>query len=95
MAESGREIFKKANLAKVTNRHIIKYGKIGDNVGYELTKNDFKEEYYLAFVEKIDEKYIYDTDKCIDGTLEEMLKYIEDCKKEKKLIKFEKTIDKM
>lgn len=94
MAESGREIFKKANLAKLSNRQIIKYGKIGDNIGYELTKQNGVENYGLSFVEKIDDKYVYDTDTYVEGTLQEMLDYITVCKTEKKLIKFEKTIDK-
>lgn len=90
MAESGREIFKKANLGKLTNRQIIKYGKIGENIGYELTKYNGEETYGLAFVEKIDDNYIYESDNCVYGTLQEMLEYIAKCKKEKKLIKFSK-----
>lgn len=91
MAESGREIFKKANLGKLTNRQIIKYGKIGNNIGYELTKHNGSEIYGLAFVEKVDEKkYIYNSNNCVEGTLQEMLEYILLCKKEKKLIKFSK-----
>lgn len=90
MAESGREIFKKANLGKLTNRQIIKYGKIGENIGYELTKYNGEENYGLAFVEKIEDNYVYESDNCIYGTLQEMLNYIAECKKEKKLIKFSK-----
>lgn len=87
MAESGKEIFKKANLGKITNRQIIKYGKIGENIGYELTKQNHEEHYYLAFVEKVNDKYIYDVDKCVDGSLDEMLNYIKGCKEEKTIVK--------
>ena len=80
MAESGREIFKKANLGKLTNRQIIKYGKIGNNIGYELTKHNGAEIYGLAFVEKTN----------VEGTLQEMLEYILFCKKKKKIIKISK-----
>lgn len=86
MVESGRVIFKKAKLGKVTNRQIIKYGKINENTGYELTKQNNEEHYYLSFVEKIDDKYIYDTDKCVDGKLDEILNYIKECKENKKII---------
>ena len=91
MVESGKEIFKKANLGKLTNRQIIKYGKIGNNIGYELTKHNGSEIYGLAFVEKTNKgEYIYNSDNCVEGTLQEMLEYILFCKKEKKLIKFSK-----
>ena len=63
MAESGKEIFKNAKLGKISNRQIIKYGKIGDNIGYELTKHNHTEIYALAFVEKKDDEYVYDYDK--------------------------------
>lgn len=94
MAESGREIFKKANLGKISNRKVIKYGTINKNIGYELTKQNNAENYYLTFVEKVDNEYVYDSSKCINGTLAEMLEYIKVCKEEKKLIKFKNTIDK-
>lgn len=90
MVESGKEIFKKANLGKITNRQIVKYGKIGENIGYELTKYNGEETYGLAFVEKINNEYVYESDNCVYGTLQEMLEYIAKCKKEKKLIKFSK-----
>lgn len=94
MAESGREIFKNAKLGKISNRQIIKYGKIGDNIGYELAKHNHTEIYALSFVEKKNDEYIYDYDKCIEGTLQEMLNYIKECKDNKKLVKFKKSIDK-
>ena len=94
MTESGKEIFKNAKLGKISNRQIIKYGKIGDNIGYELTKHNHTEIYALAFVEKKDDEYVYDYDKCIEGTLQEMLNYIKECKDNKKLVKFKKSIDK-
>ena len=93
--ESGKDIFKKANLGKISNRKIIKYGKIGDNIGYELAKYINNEKYTLSFVEKIGEDYIYDYNKCIEGSLQDMIKYIVECEKEKNIIKFKKTIDKL
>lgn len=94
MAETGKEIFKGAKLGKISNRQIIKYGKIGDNIGYELTKYNNQDIYALAFVEKVEDKYVYDYEKCIDGTLQEMLEYIKKCKEQKKLLNFKKSIDK-
>ena len=94
MAESGKEIFKGAKLGKISNRQIIKYGKIGDNIGYELTKHNHQDIYALAFVEKKGTKYVYDYEKCIEGTIQEMLEYIKNCKEQRNLIKFEKSIDK-
>ena len=86
MTESGRTIFQKAKLGKVTNRQIVKYGKINENIGYELAKQNYKEHYYLAFVEKIGDKYVYDVDKCVDGDLNEILTYIKECKESKKIL---------
>lgn len=94
MIESGKEIFKKANLGKLSNRQIIKYGKIGDNIGYEMTKINNTEIYGLSFVEKIDDKYIYDIEKYVEGTLQEMIDYVSICENEKSLVKFQKAIDK-
>lgn len=94
MVESGREIFKKANLGKLSNRKIIKYGKIGENIGYEMTKINNTEIYGLSFVEKIDEEYVYDTEKYVEGTLKEMIDYISICENEKRIINFKKSIDK-
>jgi hypothetical protein len=101
MCEKARELFKKGGLAKMTNTRLIKYGKITDNIAYELVqrtdnsyteaKNDKDKEHLcmLSFVKKENGRYIFDTDECVNGSLQEMLVYIADCKREKRIIKKE------
>ena len=90
---TGREIFKNAGLSKMTNTRIIKYGKIGENIGYEIVetnsyidKEKLKRLCILSFVEKINDEYIYDTSKCISDSLSNILEYVAECKKEKRII---------
>lgn len=93
MVLTGKQIFKSAKLGKLVNRKIVKYGKIGDNIGFEMTtyKNyDNENVYALAFVEYKNNKFNYDTNNGVEGTLEEMLAYIKQCKEEKKIIKYTK-----
>lgn len=93
--ETGKEIFKKANLGQIKNRTIIQYGKVGEDIGYELSKNNNTNTYILSFVQKINDNYIYDYNKCIESNnLQDILKYIAECKEKKKIINFKKTIDK-
>lgn len=98
MCMSGREIFKKANLAKMTNTKVIKYGKIAENIAYEIvehTNNSYANEEHtkklciLSFVIKKDDKYIYNVENCVDGSFDEIIKYIAECKKAKKILKRE------
>lgn len=91
---TGREIFKNAGLSKMTNTRVIKYGKIGENIGYEIVEtNSYVDEEkleklcILSFVEKKDDKYVYNTDKCVDDSLSNILKYVAECKRAKKIIK--------
>ena len=91
---TGREIFKNAKLSKMTNTRVIKYGKIKENVGYEIVetnsyvdKEKLEKLCILSFVEKKEDKYIHDTDKCVYDSLSNILKYIAECKQAKKIIK--------
>ena len=84
---TGREIFKNAKLSKMTNTRVIKYGKIKENVGYEIVetnsyvdKEKLEKLCILSFVEKKEDKCVYDS-------LSNILKYIAECKQAKKIIK--------
>lgn len=94
MNKSGREIFKGANLSKMTNTRVLKYGKITKNIGYEIVetnsyvnKETLEHLCILSFVTEKNDKYIYNVDECKDGTFKELIKYIAECKKNKKIIK--------
>ena len=96
MCMSGREIFKKGNLAKMTNTKVVKYGKITEDIAYEIvesTNNSYADEEHtkklciLSFVTKKDDKYIYNVDECVDGSFEDIIKYISKCKQAKQILK--------
>ena len=96
MCKSGREIFKGAGLSKMTNTKVIKYGKITENIAYEIVEtNSYIDEQrlehlcILSFVTEKDNQFIYNADECMSGSLQEILKYIEECKKVKKILKKE------
>lgn len=96
MCLKARDFFKKAGLSKMTNTKVIKYGKITSNVAYEIVEtkswaNEETKEHLciLSFVTEKNDKYIYDTDKCISASLQELLVYITKCKKEEKILKWE------
>lgn len=98
MCMSARELFKKANLGKMTNTRVLKYGKIAENIAYEIvehTDNSYVDEEHtkklciLSFVEKKDGIYVYNADKCIDGSFDDIMEYIGKCKKAKKILKKE------
>ena len=87
MCKSGREIFKGAGLSKMTNTKVIKYGKITENIGYEIVEtNSYIDEQrlehlcILSFVTEKDNQFIYNADECMSGSLQEILKYIAECK---------------
>mgnify|MGYP003291247022 FL=1 len=86
--ERASEIFKKVGLAKMVNTKVIKYGKITENLVYELTQDISREdECMLSFVEKTENDYLYNSDDCVYGTMAELIQYIQKCKEEKRIIK--------
>ena len=93
MSKNAREMFKASGIAKMTNTKVIKYGKITENIAYEIVEtnsyvNKEKLEHLciLSFVEKKDWNYKYDSDKCVMGSFDEILEYISQCKKKKRII---------
>ena len=70
MCKSGREIFKGAGLSKMTNTKVIKYGKITENIAYEIVetnsyidKERLEHLCILSFVTEKDNQFIYNRKK--------------------------------
>lgn len=80
---SAKEMFRKLNLAKDMTKKLIKYGKISKDIAYELMEDKKTKVYTLSFVTLKDNKLIYSVKDCVNGSLNEMLQYIADCKKSK------------
>lgn len=78
----------------MTNTRTLKYGKITENIVYEIVEtNSYIDETklehlcILSFVTEKNDKYIYDTDECFMGSLQEIMEYIAECKKKKEILK--------
>lgn len=92
--KSAREMFKASGIAKMTNTKVLKYGKIAEDIAYEIVEtNSYTDEEInkrlciLSFVMKKDDKYVYDSDKCVMGSFQKIMEFISQCKEEKKIIK--------
>lgn len=90
-----KEMFKKANVGKVNNTKVIRYGKINQDIAYELreynnlysNKKTKEPLYTLSFVTRKGDDLIYNGKQCKNGNFNDMLNIISICKKEKKIIK--------
>lgn len=94
MCMKARDMFKASGIAKMTNTKVLKYGKIKEDIAYEIVQtNSYVDELrlehlcILSFVIRKDDKYVYNADLCISGSFQKILEYIAECKKEKKIIK--------
>ena len=92
--KSAREMFRLSGIAKMTNTKTLKYGKITEDIAYEIVEtnsyvNEEKNEKLciLSFVTKKNDDYIYDSGKCIMGSFQKILEIVAQCKEEKKIIK--------
>lgn len=94
MCMKARDMFKASGIAKMTNTKVLKYGKITEKIAYEIVETksyvdeiNLEHLCILSFVTEKDNRYVYDSDKCFMGSFQEVLEYIAECKKEKKIIK--------
>lgn len=101
MCESARELFKKKGLAKMTNTRVLKYGKIIENIAYEIVEHtnsyldNGEKSCTISFVTKKEQDYEYNTEQCFYGTFNEMLSFVSECKKEQKIITTKEYLKKM